>query len=108
MIGQRLRDLREDADMTQEDLGKVVMLGKHSISAFERDINEPKDEIKIRIARHFNVSVDFLLGLTDDAKPHWGDAGQYVRLPADCPAEIRKEAEEYIRYLAQKHRGNSG
>ena len=102
MVGQRLRDLREDADMTQDQLGEIVTLTKHAISSFERDINEPSDDIKIKFARFFKVSTDYLLGLTDHAKPTW-DESRYLRLPADFPHQARTEAEEYVRYLHQKY-----
>jgi transcriptional regulator with XRE-family HTH domain len=104
MIGQRLRDLREDADMTQEQLGKLAGLQKHSISAFELGKQEPGDEAKIAFAKHFNVSVDYLLGLTNNPKPIWDDEQAYIKLPHDCPPELRKEAEEYIKYLTQKYK----
>lgn len=100
--GQRLRNLREDADLTQEQLGKIVMLSKHSISSFELGKNEPKDDIKIKFAKHFKVSVDYLLGLTNDPKPHWGNSG-YLRLPPGFPPQAKQEAEEYLNYLTQKH-----
>jgi len=105
MIGQRLRDLREDADLSQEELGKIVSLSNHSISSFELDKNEPKDEIKIKIAQYFKVSIDYLLGLTNDPKPAWDNSMSYIRLPMNFSPEARREAEEYIKYLAQKHTG---
>lgn len=62
LIGERLYDLRKDAGMTQDELAELLKISKHSISAYERDKNEPPDSIKIAIARLFNVSVDYLVG----------------------------------------------
>ena len=61
MIGERLYDLRKDAGMTQDELAELLKISKHSISAYERDKNEPPDSIKIAIARLFNVSVVLIL-----------------------------------------------
>ena len=65
MIGQRLRDLRIQKGLTQQQLADLLHLAKHNISAYERNFNEPPDAIKIAIALYFDVSVDYLLGLTD-------------------------------------------
>lgn len=64
MIGERLLDLRKSAGMTQDDLAEVLSINKHSISAYERDKSEPPDDIKIAIADYFDVSLDYLLGVT--------------------------------------------
>lgn len=65
MIGERLTDLRKDNGLTQEQLGKALNLTKSNISAYEREHNEAPDDTKIALAKYFNVSVDYLLGLTD-------------------------------------------
>lgn len=90
--------------MTQAQLGKLVSLGKHSISSFELDKNEPKDEIKMIFAKYFKVSVDYLLGLTNDPTPGWDKDTSYIRLPMNFSPQAKKEAEEYIQFLAQKYR----
>ncbi|MCI8402892.1 MAG: helix-turn-helix transcriptional regulator [Lachnospiraceae bacterium] len=89
MIGERLADLRNSRGMTQEELAKVLNLTKHNISAYECGRNEAPDSVKTAIAIHFNVSVDYLLGLTDQPNPY-ERAGS--RFPADKkpPAEIQE------------------
>ncbi len=104
MVGQRLRNLREDAELSQAELAKIIIVNMHSISSFERDINEPKDEIKVRIAKHFHVSVDYLLGLTDNPQPFWDAKGSYIPVPENCPPEVREEAGRYLQYLLRKYR----
>lgn len=73
MIGERLSDLRKDRGLTQKELADALHLTKDNISAYEREYNEAPDNVKIAIARFFDVSVDYLLGLTDSpsayAKP---------------------------------------
>ena len=50
MVGERLLDLRKDANLSQEDLAKILHINKHSISSYERDKSEPPDAVKIKIA----------------------------------------------------------
>ena len=51
--------------LTQEALVKILNTTKHAISKYECEQAEPPDTMKILIAKHFHVSVDYLLGLTD-------------------------------------------
>jgi len=69
IIGERLYELRKDADLTQDELATILNINKHSISSYERDKSEPPDVIKIAIAQYFDVSIDYLLGLTDNPSP---------------------------------------
>lgn len=101
MIGERLLDLRNDAGLTQEELANVLKINKHSISSYERDKSEPPDAIKIAIARFFNVSVDYLLGLSDIPAPLSTDE-RSLRLPANFPASAIPELLNYAHYLSQK------
>lgn len=65
---KRIRDLREDSDLTQTDMGKVLSCSQRVYSNYERgDIDIPTATL-IKIADFHNVSVDFLLGRTDNPK----------------------------------------
>ena len=65
---KRIRDLREDRDLTQTDMGKVLSCSQRVYSNYERgDIDIPTTNL-IKIADFHNVSVDFLLGRTDNPK----------------------------------------
>lgn len=62
---RRIRDLREDKDMTQAQLSKHLMCSQRVYSNYERgDVNIPTD-ILIKLADFHGVSVDYLLGRTD-------------------------------------------
>ena len=98
MIGERLYELRKDAGLTQDDLALILKINKHSISSYERDKSEPPDAIKISIAKYFNVSVDYLLGVTDI--PFALDQRRTsLRLPESFPEEKLKELMNYAEYL---------
>lgn len=90
MIGKRLSDLRKDREMTQQELADLLHLTKYNISAYERGANEPPDEIKIAIANHFQVSIDYLLGLTDCPNVY-EKPGSFIRIDNELPADL-----EYI------------
>lgn len=65
---KRIRDLREDRDLTQTDMGKVLSCSQRVYSNYELgDIDIPTATL-IKIADFHKVSVDFLLGRTDNPK----------------------------------------
>ena len=101
MIGERLLKLRKDAGLTQDELAAILNINKHSISSYERGKNEPPDDIKIAIATYFNVSADYLLGLTDIPEPL--QQQQVIRLPAAFPHEQLGEVHSYIGYIVYKN-----
>ena len=103
MIGERLWDLRKEAGMTQDELAEVLHINKHSISSYERSKSEPPDDVKIAIASHFHVSVDYLLGITDDPTPASGERG-LLRLPKGFPSEAKNELMSYAEFLMQKYK----
>ena len=101
MIGERLLKLRKDAGLTQDQLAEILKINKYSISSYERDINEPPDEIKVAIAIYFNVSTDYLLGLSNNPIPLTSKE-MVLRLPSAFPAESMGELRNYIGYILYK------
>lgn len=66
-LGERLRLLRTESGMTQQAFADLFDIGnKARISSYEKGINAPDDDTKIRIAEYFGVSLDWLLGRTND------------------------------------------
>ena len=62
---KRIRDLREDADMTQVQIAKILNCSQRVYSNYERgDIDIPT-EIQIKLANFHDVSVDYILGRTN-------------------------------------------
>lgn len=103
MIGKRLRDLREDADLTQAELAKILNINKHSVSSYERDKSEPPDAIKVKIADYFNISTDYLLGIIEQPSPIY-DNNSIIRLPLKFSPTAEKELRDYIDYLVSKYK----
>ena len=63
---KRIRDLREDCDLTQSKMGEILFCSQRVYSNYERgDIDIPTATL-IKIADYYNVSVDYLLNRTDN------------------------------------------
>lgn len=65
MLGKKIRELREEKNITQQDLAKYLKVAKSTLSQYETGSRIPNDDIKKAIALKFNVSIDYLLGLTN-------------------------------------------
>lgn len=65
MFGTRLRFLRKQKKMTQAKLAKYLSLGESTISFYESGKRTPDFDLLRKIAAYFNVSTDYLLGITD-------------------------------------------
>ena len=66
---RRLRDLREDADLYQKDLAEYLRCTQVCYSQYELGKRDIPTDVLIRLARFYRVSVDYLLGLTDEKSP---------------------------------------
>lgn len=66
IFGNRLRDLRHEHHMRQEDLAKHLQISKSSVGMYERGEREPSLVTLRTIADFFHVTTDYLLGRTDD------------------------------------------
>lgn len=65
----RLRDLREDMDYTQDQLVKILNMHKTTYTNYEQGKREPPFELIIKLAKLYNVSIDYIAGITDEPKP---------------------------------------
>lgn len=63
---KRLRDLREDKDLTQKDIANILNISQRGYSHYETGNNDIPTEILIRLADFYGTSVDYLLGRTDN------------------------------------------
>ena len=66
----RIRDLREDSDLTQTQLAKLIGMSQTGYSKYETGENDIPTNILIKLALLHETSVDYLLGLTDEKKPY--------------------------------------
>ena len=66
----RIRELREDNDISQQKLAHMLSIGQSTYSDYERGRLNVPIPILIRLAKFYNTSVDYLLGITDEEKPY--------------------------------------
>lgn len=65
---RRIRDLREDNDLTQAQVAKILEMSQTGYSKYETGENDIPTVILIKLARFYDTSIDYLLGQTDEAK----------------------------------------
>ena len=68
---EKLKALREDNDLNQTELGKLFNVNQITISQYKRGKRQPPIEILIKYAQYFHISLDYIVGLTDNPKPYW-------------------------------------
>ncbi len=66
----RIRDLREDRDLSQREIAKVIQTTPQQYSKIETGKADISGEKLVLLARFYNVSADYILGLTDDPRPY--------------------------------------
>lgn len=66
----RIRDLREDHDLTQTQIAKILNMSQTGYSQYEIGKNDIPTKILIKLSEYYNTSVDYLLGLTDEINPY--------------------------------------
>ncbi len=66
----RVRDLREDSDITQASLAAYLHIKQNAYSQYENGQRQPPIEILIALAKYYETSLDYLVGLTDIRKPY--------------------------------------
>ena len=64
----RIRDLREDRDMTQKQVARILGMSQTGYSKYETGENDIPTAILIKLARFYNTSIDYILGETNDPK----------------------------------------
>lgn len=67
---QRLRDLREDQDLNQKTLAELLHVSQATYSRYESGTLDIPSAALIALARFYETSIDYLLGLTDDPIPY--------------------------------------
>ena len=65
---QRLRDMREDHDLSQADIAKVLQTTQEQVSKYETGKQMMGVDKYIKLARFYNVSLDYLTGIIDTPK----------------------------------------
>ncbi len=67
MIADKIKDLREQKNLTQTDLAKLLGITRSSVNAWEQGISVPSTQYVVELAQLFKVSTDYLLGVDASA-----------------------------------------
>lgn len=66
----RIRDMREDRDLTQQQIATYLMCDQSLYSKYERSERDVPLHIMIKLAKFYHTSIDYLVGLTDQKTPY--------------------------------------
>lgn len=96
-FGSKLRALRQEKELTQKQLADRLGITKATISAYETNAKYPSVEVLIALATFFDVSADYLLGLSEQRQR------EYVQLTDEQNQLINDLIRQFF-YLNQKSR----
>ena len=65
-----IKDLREDSDLTQSEVADILNCSQVAYSYYEIGRRDIPTDVLIKLARYYNCSIDYLLGLTDNKTPY--------------------------------------
>ena len=66
----RIKDLREDRDLTQKEIADFLHIKQNTYSQYENGHRQIPIELLIALAKYYKTSTDYILGLTDERKPY--------------------------------------
>ena len=109
----RMKLLREQHNLSQTDLARILNISRQSYNFYENEKRDPDTEMLIRIADFFNVSLDYLLGRTNDPSPLTQEKTpsyqeEVLRDIGDITPEMASEVRQFISYLKHKEESVSG
>lgn len=102
-FGERLKQLRQEKEMNQKELGEVIGVGARMISFYENNEHIPRDANSIiKLAEFFDVSIDYLFGASNIRNSK--RLSLLNKTYDNLPPEGQSEAIQYIEYLISKHK----
>ncbi len=66
----RLKSLREDSDVKQQTIAEYLHIKQNTYSQYENGKREIPNAVLIKLAKYYNTSTDYILGITDERKPY--------------------------------------
>ena len=113
MFGSRLKELRSENNMTQQDLAALLKVSASTVGMYEQGRRDPDTDTVKFLAKYFSVSTDWLLGLSYDRifldeasveKKHGIETKAYHNLDkSGLPEEAIKQIDDYIEFIKQKY-----
>jgi len=103
MIGERLRKVRREKKISQKELAEIIGVQNTAISLYESNKNDPSDNLKVEIAKYFNVSLDYLLGIIDEPVGFYNKE-KFIELPNDMTSSEKQLLNEFANYLEYRRK----
>ena len=105
-FNQRMKELRAEENITLEELAKALSTTKSTLSRYENNLRTPNADFINQLAKYFNVSVDYLLGNSNDKNIDESKISEIDKELIDditsLDDDLKKEAEKYIELLKIK------
>lgn len=100
-IGERLKILRNNRGLSQRDLARSLNVSPSTVAQYETGKRTPDADTLNALAQYFNVSVDYLLGRTDDPRPpKRGDKYAWInKIPPHLREELEKSIDKYMPFF---------
>ena len=67
---ERIRNLREDKDLTQKQIGQLLNMSQTGYNQYEIGKNDIPTKVLIKLAEFYDTSIDYLLDITDEKEPY--------------------------------------
>lgn len=97
-FSERLKLLRREKNISAEDLANELNINKSTISRYENDKTEPYLPIVLKIAKYFDVSLDWIAGISN-IRESYITPNNILKLYNSLSEEKKKEAFRYLTYL---------
>ena len=91
--------MREDRDIKQSTLAKYLGVHQTTYSSYEIGKLSLTADVLVKLAKYYNTSVDYLLGLTDDTKP-FPKSRQWGVIMENEPLKIKKRGDDGYRFIS--------
>jgi len=101
-FSDRLKQLRKEKEMSQEELGKIFGTGKAAICNYEKNVRIPPADKIAEYANYFNVSIDYILGKSETRNPEKPDAYEIIIEKAKSFQITPERLEQLIDLLAKR------
>ena len=116
---ERLRELRKAHNNTQAEIAKYLDVDRTTYVKYETDASRPNIDFTIKLAKFFNVSIDYLLGISNDSTSPCNNTDTPTLLPIDdinnyanfliksiseLSEDGRKQVENFMRFVAEQER----
>lgn len=108
VLGERIKILREHSELTQIELAEILSINASTLALYESGARTPSDDIKIKIADFFSVSIDYLLGRKSQESKSDDylslEQSAIINLFSDLPKDDILKVIEYAELLKIKYK----